>query len=312
MRLLVLGLVLVGCRIGFDARPLDAGAGSDPSTCTATAVPPSAMIGGTLVAATNDDSGSCGGSGVAENVFSIDVPVDGASLIAASDQGGDLNTLLYVRSGCERTSPEIACDLDSGTGDSAADRISGLAAGRYYVTIDGDSGTTGSYLGSVQVLLPQGAACVDGDARDRCGPELRCANGTCVPAGCILQETLTGGTSYQRTIVTTGAPNEHAGTCGEGDDGGARGSEIIYQVVLASAVTNMHVSTNNAASDFDTLVYVRSDCEGVELACNDDSNMQNKFSDVDTGPITSGTYDVFIDGFATHSGTADVTITITP
>ena len=56
-----------------------------------------------------------------------------------------------------------------------------------------------------------------------------------------------------------------------------------------------------------------SDCEGVELACNDDSNdTQNKFSDVDTGPISSGSYDVFIDGFSTHSGTADVTITITP
>jgi hypothetical protein len=135
--------------------------------------------------------------------------------------------------------------------------------------------------------------------------------GTCAAAGCIIEETLTGATTYERTVATSGAFNRHAGTCGEGNDGGARGPEKIYQVAIASPVTNMHVSTRNPATDYDTLIYVRHDCSGAEVACNDDSGADN-LSDLDTGALTAGNYDVFVDGFATHSGTADVTITITP
>jgi hypothetical protein len=116
-----------------------------------------------------------------------------------------------------------------------------------------------------------------------------------------------------RVPVTTGATNRHAGTCGEGNDGGARAPEVIYVLRLAAAVSNVQISTDHAQTNYDTLIYVRAGCRGLELACSDDIDPDtNNRSLVSTGPLPAGDYHVFVDGFGRRSGTAEVTIVVTP
>jgi hypothetical protein len=135
----------------------------------------------------------------------------------------------------------------------------------------------------------------------------------CVVAGCVLTDTLSGSNTYTRTAVTMGAPSVHAGSCGEGNDGGLRSPEIVYRLVLSTAVTNVNVSTDSASTDYDTLVYMRSGtCTGPEVKCDDDMGGGASGSVFDTGPLTTGDYYIFIDGFGGRSGTAQLTVTITP
>lgn len=325
MRRALICLGLCACRYDFEKRPArDAStdlailvdtAIDAPLTCIERAQPiaTDGTIGGTLAASSaTDEAGSCGGAGIAELVYSIDLPVSGAGLVVGSDgNGATMDTLLYIRSQCANTASELVCDLDSGISAAGAYRLTNLPAGRYFVFVDGQAGATGDFTGTAQVLLPQGATCDAASVRDRCGPELACS-GVCLAAGCAVAETLSGANSYQRTVLTTGSTNLHAGSCGTGNDGGVRAPERIYGLTLASAVTNVHVSTASAATDYDTLIYVRTACNGSEIACNDDNGMPNNQSDLDTGALAAGTYLIFIDGFATRSGTADVTVTVTP
>jgi hypothetical protein len=310
----MLWLLVAGCRYHFDALAPDSDA---PDVCAALAqpVPTSGTIAGSIGSGGGSQVGTCGGDDSTENMFSIDVPVAGAGLLVATDDGSTtIDTLLYVRTACTDAASEIACDEDGGTGEPAADRIEGVAAGRYYVIIDGQNGASGTYRGTAQVLLPASAPCVDAAPRDRCGPELACQAGHCAAAGCSITEVLSGASSYERIVATGAAPNLHAGTCGQGNDGGTRAPEVIYELTLPAAVTNVHVSTANAQTDYDTLIYVRASCAGSEIACDDDSGTTTVMisSTLDTGPLAAGSYLVFVDGFATSSGTADVTIDITP
>jgi hypothetical protein len=317
VRGLAFWLLVAGCRYGFDVLPIaDSGSGAPadvPASCTdlAQPVPATGVISGSVAPGGGAQAGTCGGSDSTENVFAIDVPVTGAGLLVATDGDGGLSTdtVLYIRSACADAGTEIACDEDGGLGSAAAWRINSVAAGRYYVFVDGERGASGTYSGTAQVLMPAGQPCT-ATGLDRCAPELAC-NTTCMAAGCAVAETLSGSNSYERVVSTQTATNLHAGTCGQGNDGGVRAPEVIYTFQLATAVTNVHVSTNNAQTNYDTLVYVRSGCGGAEIACNDDSG-SNKESDLDTGALGAGSYDVFVDGFGTRSGTADVTITVTP
>jgi hypothetical protein len=74
------------------------------------------------------------------------------------------------------------------------------------------------------------------------------------------------------------------------------------------------VSTASTLTDFDTVVYVREGCTGRQLACDDDAggSIQALTSDATTGALAGGDYYIFIDGFSYNTGTADVTITISP
>jgi hypothetical protein len=316
-RVVELGLVLLcGCRGRFDEHaPADVASDHDvaPVACTTSAqpVPPSGAISGTLVAGTGDTAGSCGGDGVAELVYAIDVP-PGSGIIAAADgpttQGNDL---VYVRTDCADPASEVACDRDSGIGDQGQLRINSLAAGRYYVLVDGQDGAVGTFDGEVVLLQPQGATCTGNNTRDRCAAELTCTGTTCQPAGCTAVETFTTTGTFARTATTTG-DSLHAGTCGQGSDGGARAPEVVYRVALTTGVSNLHVSTDSAMTTYDTLIYVRAGCTGAEVGCDDDSGVHMLTSVVDTGPLPAGEYFVFIDGFSVRSGTASITITISP
>lgn len=310
----LLALVLCcGCRGHFDEHAADA---PDHDTalaaCTTSAqgVPASGTIGGMLVAG-DGTAGSCGGDGVAELVYAIDVPA-GAGLIAAADgpntQGNDLT---YVRTDCADPASEVKCDLDSGAGEQSQFRFFSLDPGRYYVFIDGQDGAVGNVDGQIVLQLPQGATCTGNTTRDRCAADFTCITGTCQPADCAVLETFTTTGTFTRMATTMG-DSLHAGTCAQANDGGARAPEVVYRVALNTGVSNLHVSTDSTMTTYDTLIYVRSGCTGAELGCDDDSGVQDLTSVVDTGPLPAGDYFVFIDGFSVRSGTASITITISP
>ena len=86
--------------------------------------------------------GSCGGGGARDLVYRLDLPR--ATTVDILTTG--FNTVLYGRSTCEDTLTQVSCNNDStppGNGGSRLFRR--LAAGTYYIFIDGRSGAAGPF-----------------------------------------------------------------------------------------------------------------------------------------------------------------------
>jgi hypothetical protein len=283
-------------------------------TCDALSVMPVPTTGkvmGTINVGGSQTAGTCAGTATDEDIFQIDVTVPGSKLQLAADQAGTKGIALYVRTECADAPSELECDTQDGIEDGPL-ITRAVPPGRYFVVVDGqDTAQGGNYEATMRVLLPEGAACDDNNGRDICGPSLGCMSGTCQPESCDSAFVLGGSSPFVEIADTRTQPNLHGGTCGDGGDGGARGNEMIYRLDLASSVSNVHVSTDSPDTNFDTLVYVRAGCTGTELACNDDATPDN-YSIVDTGPLTAGSYFIFVDAFGPQSGLATVTITLTP
>lgn len=322
---LVYALAVVGCgRVGFDARtssvedidaPVDAIDAADAShACTthiALPVPADGTISGSL-GATSTTKGTCGGA-AAEDVYQLDVAVDGSNVLFAVDGMMTPDNMLsaYIRRNCEDPASEIECDLTDGIGFKPQIQLFDVSPGTYYAFVDGLVATT--YSGTYQVLLPEGAACNPATPRERCGASLACTGGVCTRSACNLVEDLTGPGPFvvNTNTADASAENLHAGTCGDASDGGLRAPEAVIGVTLANPVSNMIVSTDFVATTYDTLVYVRAGCQGAEIVCNDDGGSGLR-ARVQTGPLPADKYFVFIDGFGTNKGDAQVTITLVP
>jgi hypothetical protein len=323
----LLAAMLAGCgRVSFDARADGGGTdggGTDGAVldvvdsldgniaCTMQAalpVPTDGTISG-VVGAESTTSGTCGGA-AAEDRYVIDVPIAGCDLLLAVDgpQTASDTIAAYIRRSCDAPETELACDTTNGIGRAPAIHLVDVPVGRYYGFVDGV--TAAPYGGTFQVLLPEGAACDAASGRDRCGGNLTCT-GQCVPTSCAGAIDLTGAPPLTFTATTGGEANLHAGTCGDAADGGLRSPEAIYTLTLATAASDLVIDTDDPQTTFDTLVYVRSACHGVEIACGDDTGSSDRAT-VHTGPIGPGTYYIFIDGFGGGNGTAKVTITIVP
>ena len=311
-------MVLAACgRIGFDPNAADAAGGevSPPVSCggrMVVRVPETGLVSFDVAAQTGDATGSCGGAGVADAVFEYDVPIAGAQLEIATDlPATSSDTLLYVRTTCDAPATELVCDVSGGIGSQAAYRLGALPVGPLFVFLDGDAGATGHVDAAFELLLPLGAPCEPNTVGRRCGPELTCANAACMPATCDIAQVLGGSATI--TADTRLAPNVHAASpaCGEGDDGGQRGPELVYTLNLTASASDVEISTVSPQTDYDTLVYMRMGCNGAQVACDDDASNSLQ-ADAHSGPLAPGTYSIFIDGFSTSSGKATVTITVTP
>ena len=324
MRRVVL-VALVGCgRLRFD--PLGDGGGGSGTDASVIDVPTSSVDGavgivcasrtalgvaensrvsGNTANLTMDSAGSCGGATVFDQMYAVDVPEGGAILAAFDGPMTTEDTLLHFRTICDLPGTQVACDAEGGRQQYAALRTGPLSAGRYWLYADGNAPTSGIYEGTIQTLLPLGAVCIESRPRDRCALDSQCLNGTCQPALCPAEAVVTS-IPFDRLVTTTGHPNNHAGSCGEGNDGGARSPEVVFELTLASAVANLHISTDHPETSYDTLIYVRSACNGPDLSCSDNAVGNNAV--IDTGPLSAGTYEIFIDGFGAEHGQTRVTI----
>jgi len=94
------------------------------------------------------------------------------------------------------------------------------------------------------------------------------------------------------TGTTDGAGNDSAGNCQGGD-----APEIAYRWV---APEGRRFEINTFGSSYDTVLYVRTSCEGMELACNDDSLGLDSQVFV---TVRAGTeLIIFVDGWSTSVG----------
>ena len=103
-----------------------------------------AAVAGTTAGAGNAVGGSCVGMGGPERIFTLTLPVPMDITIAMCASSYD--SLLYLRTSCFDPTSEIACNDDAcGTGGNRSRLVfPALPAGRYYVFIDGFSGS-GNY-----------------------------------------------------------------------------------------------------------------------------------------------------------------------
>lgn len=311
MRAALLLIAISACgKVGFDE--LADGAVSttdaDPTGCP-TAEPTSSTFAITATGATRA-RGSCGGGDSPEVIFPIEVP-EGANVVVAGD-GTGADTVVYLSTTCAPQGTDLGCDLKGGAGEGAAVNMP-LPAGRYYAIVDGQQPNTSIELGvEVQVELPLGASCPGARPYWKCGPDLQCTAGRCVPLCATPANLLSGALTHLIDGTTVNARSLHAGTCGDVGDGGRRAPEVVYLLRLTAAVSNVEVTTDDPATDYDTLLYMRAGCLGAEIDCNDDIGGGNYASRLVTGQLAAGDYYVFADGFANGEGQFRLTITVTP
>jgi hypothetical protein len=291
--------------------PGDDGGGTNSLACADRTIPMldagAGNFSGTLTAASNA-TGSCGGS-QSEDVYTFTLAGPSPIAFQANLTGTTAQTVLYLRTSCDDPATEVACG--TGKGGGAALYFDALPAGTYYLFVDGDS--PGAYMGTMTTFAGNGGGCSVG--LGGCTPGLECQDGTvgprCRDTGCVVAQALDGPGPFSIPVTTSG-PSEAAATCG-GNDGGLEAPEQIYSVTLSADVSDMHVSTIGAATDFDTIVYVRGgDCTTDDIACNDDASTSTRSSDLHTGPLAAGLYYVFVDGFIGQSGNAQLSIDTTP
>ncbi|MEZ4366880.1 MAG: hypothetical protein R2939_11395 [Kofleriaceae bacterium] len=138
---------------------------------------------GTIPGVASNLMGSCGGEG-AEVVYEILV-TEPQVLVASTDVGGTaIDTVLYLRSVCQDTATEIACNDDAG--GVTSELIAAVDPGVYYLVVDGGPGVFGNFSLSVERFAGEGTPCAE---TSECGPGLVCKD----PAGgsalvCTLPE----------------------------------------------------------------------------------------------------------------------------
>ena len=92
-----------------------------------------------------------------------------------------------------------------------------------------------------------------------------------------------------------------------------REGEAPEQVVALRLERPSQVAIETVAANYDTVLYVRSDCELAEreLACDDDGG-EHTMSRIVLGRLEPGTYFIFVDGFGRAFGTTDLIVGVDP
>ena len=180
-----------------------------------------------------------------------------------STVGSGFDTVVHVRSG-SCTGTQVACDNDGGgSGASRVDVV--LAAGTYYVVVDGNGPAAFGPFAVSATITPSPA------------------NDTCAGATTI------GGAGGVFNGSTLGAGNELTGGCG-----GADGADVVYTFTLGAA-SDVFVTTVGSA--IDTVVYLRATCTGADLGCQDDHRAPLSTGAVlQADNLAAGTYYLIVDG----------------
>ena len=175
-----------------------------------------------------------------------------------------------------------------GTGGGGAGGDGGGSGGA-----SGDSGDGGvDRGGGADVPVDQGSPDLGVDAIV-CGASPLCASSA-------VTVTLPGG---RFTGATAGASFDH-GSCG-----GDGAPEAVFSLVLTQK-SDVFITTHG--THFNTVVYMRSDCCGAEISCNDDAD-KRATSVLRASGLAAGQYSIFVDGAdANQKGAFTVDIYATP
>lgn len=152
------------------------------------------------------------------------------------------------------------------------------------------------------------AECLDGATPGgRCDAE---AASLCFePGSCDLRDDLIffGGNAGEVDVDIEPLADAYEGSCGE-----SAGPEAIIVVSVAVPST---LTAQISDANYDTLLYLRSACDGEELACNDDSfeiDLPDGLWSSIVIDVEPGLYYLFVEGFLGEVGQASVRIDVVP
>ncbi len=219
--------------------------------------------------AADDMSGSCGGGGAADVVYSLDVRA--RSQFRATVRDAEFAGAMYIQRTCGDASTEVACQPIQITSNSATESTmeATLTPGQYSLVFDGSRPDA------------FGAANVQVELTDLQAVERVCRRAPVLRPG----RTVNGDTS--------GESDDFRASCA----GGAQSNDKVYRIRLTRRMQVRVTMT----SDFDGALHLRRDCADAttEVACNDDHE-NNRTSRIET-TLDRGTYYVVVDGFRTGS-----------
>ncbi len=254
--------------------PLAVNAGGAGDNCSSATVlqidatnPTAAAVADTL-SATDDFSGSCGGQGAPDVVYSFNVAQ--RSRVRARFPNAPFEAVAYLQRGCGAGSTELMCARVQGT-DGVVEAV--VNPGSYNLIVDGANANAFG-VANVEVTVE----------------DLNAAARVCQQA-----PVLRPGRPVQGT--TAGAQDRFQGSCA----GNTRSGDSIYRLQLHRR-THMRISLD---ATYDGALHIRRDCSDVstEVACDDDGGGSSQRSLVDT-TLDAGTYFVIVDGYGTtNSGT---------
>ncbi len=227
----------------------------------------SASFSGNTCGMASDYSGTCGAGSGGDAVFSFTLAAPTRVLL--NTMGSDFDTSMSLRNAA---TAELNCNDDAGgTAQSQLDVM--LAAGTYYVIVDGYSSGCGNYVLNLQPYVTSGPP-----------------NETFATAQAIGDVTSrTSSASFSGDTCVMGS-DYAAGTCGAG-----AGGDAVFSFTLSAST---HVLIDTIGSAFDTSLSLRNSAT-TELTCNDDAvGVQ---SVIDT-TLAAGTYYVVVDGFGASCG----------
>ncbi|MCA2979706.1 MAG: hypothetical protein INH37_15645 [Myxococcaceae bacterium] len=248
---------------------------------------PLSFFGGTATASgstsgmTNDNSSACTGSSGPDRVYSFTATA-GQTLTASLTPSGWRGHLVLQgpNSSCSNM-PEVACQLGSASGSVVSLTASNLAAGTYFLWVDGVSGSAGSF--SLTAALSSGPpatgdTCSDPLPLNFSGFGLATASGS-----------------------TATAFNDTTASCGGSGPDRVYVFSVVGTRTLSAGVTG--------STGFRPVVYVRSSCASTaDLSCMAASATGGTASISTT--LGTGTYYLWVDGFSSTSGSYTLSATL--
>jgi hypothetical protein len=219
---------------------------------------------GTTTGASNYNGGSCRNSGGAPEIVH-ELVLGSATEMMFDLSAPDWEGILYVRDGaCDGT--ELGCVRDRSSG-----LILSLAAGTYYVFVDGYNGSEDGAFTLSTETCPASTVAVTGN--NQCsGAHAITANGT-----------YTGDTTSFSDDADPPSGCARSGTA----------HDAWFSLTLSSDTT---VRLDTRCSEFDTVLYIRSGtCTGTGVACDDDTGI-GPMAVIDM-TLTAGTYYIILDGY---------------
>ena len=254
-------------------------------------VKPIPPLGGVFTGTTAGNStlsGTCGDTSSApEQVFQWSPNRSGTATIHTCGSATDFDTVLYVRSGSCLAGDEVDCNDDACAGspgrrdESSSVTLTVTAGQTYDIVVDGWGSESGNFILTVTPPPP-------------------CADPTVIPpAGGVF----TGTTAGASTL---------AGSCAS-ESGMA--PEQVFQWTPSISGTAI-IETCGEGTEYDTVLYIRTDCQnGADLDCDDDtcanSTGLTRASSIALVVTAGQTYYIIVDGY--HDGAqGNLSLSVTP
>lgn len=254
-----------------------------------------------------------------EVLYTIETPARGELTVSADPAAGDLG--LYIRSSCDDPTTQAIC-VDSG--DPAATEVAKVGAvggetwtifvDAYQPASEGAFTLTHTFTpaicGDNIITLPETCDDMNPTAGDGCSDLCEIEfDFYCEAAEVITLGTTTGTTTTGTSLFT--APQD-ADECVDG--AGIGGREKLY--LYTPAADGMLTIAVEPTSDFDTGIYVRTDCADPEtqIGCSD-TVFQGVQDESLTVAVTNGVpITIYVDSFQTQAGpsnggTFEITLT---